>query len=240
MTNEFTSELQNIERRILELKTAGLRPGIVEPYTFPFDSGTNITKKEAPRSYTIYFEDDGNKTAPLVFLDGSPNIYLREYDPDTNSQKIRVDLDYFTPGADLVSSRKILNIVQDSPLPPPAPVQEWRQTVAFNSANMGTTPGWCEQNCRLGFGFAYGVFPTAMADKNSQQANGTLHSGTPPDYLQVPVYCDTGIPEGHVVVWDRGTVWEDGYILPNGLNTYAGHIYGWGELMDGRRVVEHI
>lgn len=236
---EFIDTLQNNERRILELKTAAKHPSIFKTYTASFNSGATIALTDAPKIWTIHYKAEDIDDAPITYVDAFGTIYLAEFDPATNTQEIRVDLGDFNY-CTIVSTREIESITQDSPLPPPPSIREWYQTVAFDSARMGTTPGWCEQNCRLGFGFAYGVFPTAMADKNSQQANGTLHSGTPPDYLQVPVYCDTGIPEGHVVVWDRGTVWEDGYILPNGLNTYAGHIYGWGELMDGRRVVEHI
>ena len=153
MRNDFTDDLQDIERRLLELKTAGLRPGIVQPFTFPFDSGDNITKKEAPRTYTIHFEDDGNRTAPLIFLDGSPNIYLREYDPTSNTQKIRVDLDYFTPGADLVSSRKILNITEDSPLPPPPTLRATLQlTQPAAIENLAETSEAINQDEAVSFG----------------------------------------------------------------------------------------
>lgn len=75
----------------------------------------------------------------------------------------------------------------------------------------------------------------------SQLANGTLHdaNGYPPNYIQVPVYIDTGIPEGHVVVWDKGTVYSDGVLISGGLSYYGlSNIWGWGELCDGVRVVQ--
>lgn len=122
---------------------------------------------------------------------------------------------------------------------PPGPSGEWEQVRAFNLANMGTVPGMCLQNCRLGFDILTGTFPTARADWLSQQANGTLHSGTPPMDIQVPVYCDTGVTAGHVVVWDRGVVYSDGVLIPQGLSYYR-NVIGWGELCDGVRVVQKI
>lgn len=123
--------------------------------------------------------------------------------------------------------------------PPPTPAGEWEQVRAFSLARMGTTPGMCLQNCRLGFGISSGTFPTARADWLSQQANGTLHTSTPPIDVQVPVYCDTGVSAGHVVVWDRGTVYSDGTLIPQGLAYYS-NVIGWGELCDGERVVQKI
>lgn len=125
------------------------------------------------------------------------------------------------------------------PGPGPTPSGEWGQVLQFDPTKMGTTPGMCLQNCRLGFGLATGQFPSARADKESQIANGTLHPGVPPLDVQVAVYVDfyeEPDPNGHVVVWDRGTVWQDGYIVQGGLSIYT-HLYGWGELCDGRRTV---
>ena len=117
-----------------------------------------------------------------------------------------------------------------------SPSVEYVQTLLFNSAAMGSTPGMCLKNCRLGFGISSGHFASARDDWEDQQANGTLHTGYPPSYLQVPVYCDTGTVNGHVVVWDRGTVWSDGAVVPEGLSHYS-NIIGWGELCDNVRVV---
>lgn len=121
------------------------------------------------------------------------------------------------------------------PTPPTPPVAEWQQTLDFDIKRMGTTPGMCLQNCREGFGIPYGRFPSALADMEYQRANGTLHTTTPPDYLQVPVYIDTSSPYEHVVVWDKGTVYSDGVEIRTGLSGLK--VFGWGELCDGRRVV---
>lgn len=137
---------------------------------------------------------------------------------------------------EIVNLKKRVQALEDAPAPSEV---DWIQILLFNSANMGTTPGMCLQNCRLGFGIPTGTFPNARADWTSQQTNGTLHEGYPPGYLQVPVYIDTGTANGHVVVWDRGTVWEDGYVLTDGLAHYQ-NIIGWGELIDGDRVVQRI
>ena len=120
------------------------------------------------------------------------------------------------------------------------PSDEWLQIRTFNLANMGTTPGWCLMNCRLGFGINTGTYANARTDMNAQRANGTLHDAgqNPPAYIQVPVYIDTGVADGHVVVWDRGTVYSDGVLIPDGLAYYGmANIWGWGELCDGARVV---
>lgn len=120
----------------------------------------------------------------------------------------------------------------------PKPIDyEWHQVIPFDPTQMGSEPGMCLQNCREGFGIAEGTFPSARVDMESQRANGTLHADMPPpDWIQVPVYVDTGTPNGHVVVWDHGVVWSDGAIVQDGLAHYS-LIYGWGELIDGHRVV---
>ena len=119
----------------------------------------------------------------------------------------------------------------------PQPVDyEWHQVIPFDPTQMGTTPGMCLANVDAGFGVS-GTFPSARADMESQRTNGTLHAEMPPpDWLQVPVYVESGTPNGHVVVWDHGVVWSDGSIVQDGLAHYS-LIYGWGELVDGNRVV---
>lgn len=121
----------------------------------------------------------------------------------------------------------------------PYPGSDYAQVRLFNIANMGKRPGWCLANVDAGFGIINGTFPNARSDWESQIANGTLHSGTPPINLQVPVYCDTGTANGHVVVWDRGTVYSDGHIIPEGLSYYS-NVVGWGELCDGNIVVRRV
>lgn len=122
-------------------------------------------------------------------------------------------------------------------VPTPVGPGEWHQVIPFDPTQMGTEPGWCLANVDAGFGIVDGTFPTARADMESQRANGTLHADVPPpDWIQVPVYVESGTPNGHVVVWDHGVVWSDGAIVQAGLSAWS-IIYGWGELCDGHRVV---
>lgn len=122
---------------------------------------------------------------------------------------------------------------------PPTPTGEWVQTLTFDIANMGSIPGLCLQNTRQGFGIQSGTFPTARADMESQIANGTLHSGTPPVDVSVPIYYNNSIPAGHVAVWDHGIVYSDKRMYASIDAVDAGYA-GWGELCDGMRVVEHV
>lgn len=109
------------------------------------------------------------------------------------------------------------------------------QKLQFNPAKMGKKPGWCLQNCRLGFGIGKGTFASAKLDMESQRKNGTLHSGIPPKDISCPIYCDTKAAAEHVVVWHKGTVYEDGRLRSRGVGGLA--MFGWGELCDGVRVV---
>lgn len=112
----------------------------------------------------------------------------------------------------------------------------YKQILPFQLSMMGTKAGWCLQNCRLGFNIQSGTYPSAVADKNAQAANGTLHSMVElPSNIAVPVYTSGIYPEyGHVLVYDHGHWYQDGYEI----NYPSGTIYGWGEFCDGVRVVE--
>lgn len=113
----------------------------------------------------------------------------------------------------------------------------YRQTKSFSLSRMGTRSGWCLQNCRLGFGINSGSFESALADMQSQRRNGTLHDvSTIPKNCAVPVYCDTPSRYEHVIVYDHGKVYSDGRL--SSLSNF--HIFGWGELCDGVRVVEFV
>lgn len=124
-------------------------------------------------------------------------------------------------------------------LPTPTPSGEWTQLMYFDLNRMGNTPGWCLQNTREGFGIATGHFGSARLDMESQIANGTLHAGTPPSDISVPIYYDNSIPEGHVCVWDHGRVYSDKVQYAN-INAVDSGYAGWGELCDGTRVVEKV
>ena len=122
---------------------------------------------------------------------------------------------------------------------PPTPTGEWTQILQFDIANMGNTPGWCLQNTREGFGIATGTFASARADMESQIANGTLHSGTPPLDVAVPIYYNNAHPDGHVCVWDHGLVYSDKRLCAS-IDAVDSGYAGWGELCDGTRVVQHV
>lgn len=113
----------------------------------------------------------------------------------------------------------------------------YKQVLPFQLSLMGTRAGWCLQNCRLGFNIQRGTYNSAMDDKNAQQAGGTLHSiDTLPSNIAVPVYTTGNSQYGHVVVYDHGKWYQDGYAI-----SYPSEpIYGWGECCDGVRVVEYV
>lgn len=240
------TEFKNLRRDLLELKTAQLKPSII---TTQYKTGTIKVGRYAVQdwTWTITFKDDGSGQTPITALTNNINslfgAYLKPF--ANNQQKILWHpgqvITQETAGTIIVTStREILSITQDQN---PGPLQEWSQVRDFYPSDMGTTPGWCLQNCRLGFHIYSGTYASAMADKNAQQANGTLHyfDTTPPDYIACPVYMYTGIAEGHVVVWDHGTIYSDGTIYPS-FSSIPGwqYNYGWGELCDGVRVVERI
>ena len=120
--------------------------------------------------------------------------------------------------------------------PSPTPTGEWEQVLNFDLNAMGNTPYHCLQNTREGFHISTGTFLTARADMESQIANGTLHAGTPPADIAVPIYYDNIYAEGHVAVWDHGVVYSDKQYYGSIEDVTNGYT-GWGELCDGVRVV---
>lgn len=231
----------NIERDIRELKTAQPRPST---FTTHIKEGKIAAGRyDGFYFWRIHYQDVGDTNAPITTFAHGSGFCLREYNQADNTQDIELWANNLSENFDefmyAESSRPITLIEQ---LTPPGPLEEWRQVRNFDPAAMGTTPGWCLQNCRLGFGGPYGNFSSARADMESQQANGTLHAEIyPPDYLAVPVYIDNGSWDGHVGVWDHGTFYSDGIIINDFVSYYgAANIYGWGELCDGWRVVEHV
>ena len=112
------------------------------------------------------------------------------------------------------------------------PYEQIRQ---FYPKEMGTAKGWCLKNCRVGFRIYTAKFASAKADMESQKRNGTLHSGTPPINVAVPVYVDSSSKYEHVVVCDKGTYYSDGKKVSKPTR-----VFGWGELCDGTRVVKYI
>lgn len=239
------AELIAIKNEIRDLKTAQTMPG----YSTMYSASATLPAGTYAGTYTwtITYDDVGSTDAPITTASYGTGFSLLPFNPTYNTQKLEMSIESLTTTQNTIpiySTRPIASvggIVKTDNPDPYTPSSTWVQVRAFNIANMGTNPGWCLQNCRLGFGISSGTFATARADMQSQLANGTLHDakGYPPNYIQVPVYIDTGIPEGHVVVWDKGTVYSDGVLISGGLSYYGlNNIWGWGELCDGARVVQ--
>lgn len=232
-------KLINMKREILELKTAQTRPATFQTY----HASAQMAAGQYGGFYfwRITYQDVGDTNAPLTYTEFGSEA-LRLYNAGDNTQELEIYYDSKALQAPesfrVFSTRPIQKIEQ---ITQPGPIQQWYQVRNFDPSAMGTTPGWCLQNCRLGFGGPYGNFASARADMESQRANGTLHAEIyPPDYLAVPVYIDNGSLDGHVGVWDHGTFYSDGYIINDFVSYYGeANIYGWGELCDGWRVVEH-
>lgn len=243
---DIQQQLIALKEEIRDLKTAQTTPGtsVLFSATGTLPAGSY----DGAYTWTITYQNVGDTSAPITSFEHGSGFCLLPYDPVTNTQKIEMYANSLSTLQDTLivrSSRPIASIgsFQKSSNIDPYNPSQWVQVRAFNLANMGTDPGWCLRNCCLGFGITGGGFPTARADMESQRANGTLHDAglNPPNYIQVPVYIDTGIPEGHVVVWDRGTVYSDGALISGGLSYYGmSNIWGWGELCGGSRVVQHI
>lgn len=244
--DNLQEELARLKEEIRDLKTAQMLPGYSRMYrgTLSIPAGNY----QGVYAWTITFEQDGFGNAPIIHFDQGRNMTLLGFDFINNTQQIEffanpygtsiAETRYFystRPIASVGPLAKTHNI--DDYTPPPT----WQQVRSFSLSRMGTTPGYCLMNCRLGFGINSGTYASAIADKNAQAANGTLHDArsAPPSELQVPVYINTGDPNGHVVVWDRGTVYSDGQRITNGLNYYGlANVWGWGEFCDGVRVVQ--
>lgn len=109
----------------------------------------------------------------------------------------------------------------------------YEQIKSFYPKEMGKEKGWCLKNCRLGYRIYTGHYASAKSAMQAGKKNGTYHEGMPPSNIAVPVYVATSSPNGHVVVYDKGTWWSDGkkYISMSG-------VYGWDEMMDAVRVVQ--
>lgn len=109
----------------------------------------------------------------------------------------------------------------------------YEQLKPFYPKDMGNKKGWCLQNCRLGFHIYTGKYASAKSAMQAGKKNGTYHDGMPPNNIAVPVYISTSSSNGHVVVYDKGTWYEDGKKKSKMTN-----ILGWDEMMDGVRVVQ--
>ena len=127
---------------------------------------------------------------------------------------------------------------------PPEPTGDFQQILAFYPEDMGHQSGMCLKNVQDGFHITAvpGGPTTAYLDMLYNKDAGTLHEEIyPPANVQVPIYIRTFGPNHHVVVWDQGTVYDDGIVRLDWLDYYgASNIFGWGELVDTVRVVSPV
>ena len=125
----------------------------------------------------------------------------------------------------------------------------YKQIVGFNPAIAGTTKYLCLSNVRKGYGIAAKYASAWQAWQNTQQ-----HTDAIPGGVAVPVFWEwTGTVDGitanygHIAVsLPDGRVWTDGKYYANTatLNTSylagRGKYVGWGETLNGVRVVEQV
>lgn len=114
----------------------------------------------------------------------------------------------------------------------------FKQVTNFDLNKMGTAPGLCLQNVRLGYGIPP-KYASARDAMNACKARGTFHEGLAdcPTDVDVPIFAETGSPYAHVMVDVHGNVYSDGKYLPS----FAGMtIIGWSEELNDVRVVEKV
>lgn len=111
----------------------------------------------------------------------------------------------------------------------------YEQLKPFYPKEMGRQKGWCLQNCRLGFRVYTPKYASAKAAMNAAKRNGTFKAMSDlPVNCSVPVYTTTTSPNGHIVVYDKGTYYTDGKVYKPAANT----LLGWDLNMDGTPVVK--
>lgn len=113
----------------------------------------------------------------------------------------------------------------------------WNQTVKFDLAKMGTKPGLCLQNVRVGYGIGP-KYATAKDAMNASKKQGTFHEGLDiPTNVAVPIFAETGSPYDHVMVDYYGDVYSDG----KHLSSLKGmKVLGWSETLNDVRVVNWV
>lgn len=113
----------------------------------------------------------------------------------------------------------------------------WKQDIDFDLGKMGTTPGMCLQNVRIGYGIGP-KYASARDAMNASKAQGTFHEGLDiPTNVAVPIFAETGSPYAHVMVDYYGDVYSDGKHLSSlkGMT-----VVGWSETLNDVRVVEWV
>jgi hypothetical protein len=116
----------------------------------------------------------------------------------------------------------------------------WKQTKGFNLNKGGRINGMCLQNVRLGYGIGSGAKNAISAWNATQQHRDKSFPGG----VAVPLFY-TYKSDGHInVLLPDGRIWNDGTIFKD-LSTYLSlrpqvKYLGWGESINGVRVVEHV
>ena len=113
----------------------------------------------------------------------------------------------------------------------------WKQTMGFDLGKMGTTPGMCLQNVRVGYGIGP-KYASARDAMNASKREGTFHEGLDiPTDVAVPIFAETGSPYAHVMVDYYGDVYSDGKHLSTLKDMI---VLGWSETLNDARVVEWV
>lgn len=113
----------------------------------------------------------------------------------------------------------------------------WKQTIGFDLSKMGTTPGMCLQNVRVGYGIGP-KYASARDAMNASKREGTFHEGLDiPTDVAVPIFAETGSPYAHVMVDYYGDVYSDGKHLSTLKDMI---VLGWSETLNDARVVEWV
>ena len=115
----------------------------------------------------------------------------------------------------------------------------YKQVKPFDQSKGGKKPGYCLQNTRLGYGIAPKYDNAAQAWKSTEQHKDR----NVPQGVDVPLYYDYG-SEDHVNVrLANGKVWSDGNLYAS-IEDYeakkAPRFLGWGESVNGVRVIEYV
>lgn len=121
----------------------------------------------------------------------------------------------------------------------------YEQVAECNINQMGKQMGFCLQNCRVAFGFKIGKKASAKVDYQNQLQRGLIHPlNTLPKNVCVSVYADTPAKlrsNGKYVDYDHVMISYYGQLYSDGKKVnwnYCKKYYGWGEEIDGYRIVK--
>lgn len=113
----------------------------------------------------------------------------------------------------------------------------WKQVRNFDLSKMGKKQGYCLQNVRLAYDIP-AKYADAKSAMNASKQQGTFHEGLDiPTNVDIPIFAETGSPNGHVMVDKHGNVYSDGEYLSSlkGMT-----LLGWSETLNDVRIVEWV